>query len=40
VPEEFSQTVIYPKRIVQPTIADLAIDRISRVKLASPSCFP
>jgi len=40
VPEEFSQTVIYPKRMVQPTIADLAIDRISRVKLASPSCFP
>ena len=40
VPEEFTQTVIYPKRMVQPTIGDLAMDRIARVKLASPSCFP
>ena len=40
VPEEFRQTVIYPKRMVQPTIGDLAMDRIARVKLASPSCFP
>jgi hypothetical protein len=40
VPEEFTQTVIYPKRMVQPTIADLTMDRISRIKLASPNCFP
>lgn len=40
VPEEFRQTVIYPKRMVQPTIADLTMDRISRIKLASPNCFP
>jgi len=40
VPEEFRQTVIYPKRMAQPTIADLAMDRIARIKLASPNCFP
>ncbi|HEY3161176.1 MAG TPA: hypothetical protein VGJ78_19560 [Vicinamibacterales bacterium] len=40
VPEEFTQTVIYPKRMVQPTIGDLAMDRNARIKLASPSCFP
>jgi hypothetical protein len=40
VPDQFRQTVIYPKRLVQPTIGDLAIDRIARVKLAAPKCFP
>jgi hypothetical protein len=40
VPDQFRRTVIYPTRLVQPTIGDLAIDRIARVKLAAPKCFP
>ena len=40
VPDQFRQTVIYPKPMAQPTIADLAMDRIARIKLASPNCFP
>lgn len=39
VPEQFTRTIAYPKPMAQPTIADLTLDRISRVKLAAPNCF-
>jgi len=39
VPESFRYSVIYPSPTPEPTIADLAADRIHRVKQVKPTCF-
>jgi hypothetical protein len=39
VPSAFSATVQYPAPLPSPTIADLATDRITRIKGVRPACF-
>ena len=39
VPESFAYSVRYPSRKPHPTISDLAIDRITRVKRGNSECF-
>ncbi|WP_340198599.1 hypothetical protein [Ascidiimonas sp. W6] len=38
IPNKWTYTVIYPNKKVNPTIADLARDRIQRLKMLSSSC--
>lgn len=39
VPESFKYSVLYPSKKSNPTISDLAIDRITRVKRINSQCF-
>jgi hypothetical protein len=40
VPGTHRSTVRYPRPLARPTIGDLTMDRISRIKLSKPACFP